>query len=424
MFVDTAKIKVRSGDGGNGAISFHREQYIANGGPDGGDGGRGGSIIFKLDERLSTLSNFRYKKNYFAKSGENGGSKNFSGKSAPNLIVKVPRGTLVKELITGKLIADISTDEEITVLRGGRGGFGNAHFATSVRQAPHFAKPGECGVELDLQLELKLLADVGLVGFPNVGKSTLISRVSEARPKISNYHFTTLTPVLGVVRHKGKSFVMADIPGIIQGAHDGVGLGHDFLKHIERCRLLLHVVDISGSEGRDPKSDFEIINAELEKFSKELTKKPLLVVGTKCDLANKEQIQEFRQYIESKSLKMFTISAPKNFGIDDLLDAVLYNLAKLPPIKVYSSEEIFDFEGFSREKRKEFKVLKNNDGSYEVRSLWLGKLISNLDFTDSESVLYLKNVLDYSGINRSLEIKGAKSGDLVKVSGFSFEYSR
>ena len=424
MFVDTAKIKVRSGDGGDGAVSFHREKYIANGGPDGGDGGRGGSIIFKLDEQSSTLSDFRYKKIYFAKDGENGGSKNFSGKSAPNLIIKVPRGTLVKESTTGKLIADISSDEEITVLKGGRGGFGNAHFATSVRQAPRFAKPGECGLELDLQLELKLLADVGLVGFPNVGKSTLISKISEAKPKISNYHFTTLTPVLGVVRYKGKSFVMADIPGIIQGAHSGIGLGHDFLKHIERCRLLLHVVDISGSEGRDPKNDFEIINSELEKFCEDLARKPVLVVGSKCDLASKNQIKEFKDFIKSKSLELFTISAPINFGINDLLNEVLSALAKLPPIKVYSKEETFDFEKFGKEKRKEFKILKNDDGSYEVKSLWLSKIISKLDFTDGESVLYLKNVLDYSGINRALELEGTKPGSLVKVNGFSFEYSK
>lgn len=424
MFVDTAKIKVRSGDGGDGAVSFHREKYIANGGPDGGDGGRGGSIIFKLDEQSSTLSDFRYKRNYFAKNGENGGSKNFSGKSAPNLIIKVPRGTLVKEATTGKLIADISSNEEITVLKGGRGGYGNAHFATSVRQAPRFAKPGECGLELDLQLELKLLADVGLVGFPNVGKSTLISKISEAKPKISNYHFTTLTPVLGVVRYKGKSFVMADIPGIIQGAHSGIGLGHDFLKHIERCRLLLHVVDISGSEGRDPKNDFKIINSELEKFCEDLARKPVLVVGSKCDLASKNQIKEFKDFIKSKSLELFTISAPINFGINDLLNEVLSALAKLPPIKVYSKEETFDFEKFSKEKRKEFKILKNDDGSYEVKSLWLSKIISKLDFTDGESVLYLKNVLDYSGINRALELEGTKPGSLVKVNGFCFEYSK
>ena len=424
MFVDTAKIKVRSGDGGDGAVSFHREKYIANGGPDGGDGGRGGSIIFKLDEQSSTLSDFRYKKNYFAKNGENGGSKNFSGKSAPNLIIKVPRGTLVKESTTGKLIADISSDEEITVLKGGRGGYGNAHFATSVRQAPRFAKPGECGLELDLQLELKLLADVGLVGFPNVGKSTLISKISEAKPKISNYHFTTLAPVLGVVRYKGKSFVMADIPGIIQGAHSGIGLGHDFLKHIERCRLLLHVVDISGSEGRDPRNDFEIINSELEKFCEDLARKPVLVVGSKCDLASKNQIKEFKDFIKSKSLELFTISAPINFGINDLLNEVLSALAKLPPIKVYPKEETFDFEKFGKEKRKEFKILKNDDGSYEVKSLWLSKIISKLDFTDGESVLYLKNVLDYSGINSALELEGTKPGSLVKVNGFSFEYSK
>ena len=423
MFVDTAKIKVRSGDGGNGAVSFHREKYIANGGPDGGDGGRGGSIVFKLDEHLSTLSNFRYKKKYFARNGENGGSKNFFGKSAPDLVIKVPKGTLIKELSTGKLIADISSDNEVTVLKGGKGGFGNAHFATPVRQAPRFAKPGECGVELDLQLELKLLADIGLVGFPNVGKSTFISTVSEAKPKISNYHFTTLTPVLGVVRHKGESFVMADIPGIIEGAHKGVGLGYTFLRHIERCRLLLHFVDVSGSEGRDPKDDFKIINTELKKFSKSLANKPFIVVGTKCDLASKKQLQDFKNYIESKFFKFFPISSPTKFGVNDLLDAVLSNLSNLPPIEVYSGDENFDTKNFSKEKKKEFTVLKNSDGSYEIRSLWLGKLISNLDFTDNESVLYFRNILERSGINRALENVGIRKGNTVKVSKFNFEYT-
>lgn len=425
MFVDVVKIKVKSGDGGNGAVSFHREKYIANGGPDGGDGGRGGSIIFKLDEHLSTLSNFRYKKTYIAKNGENGGSKNFSGKSADDLIIKVPNGTLIKEVSTGNLIADISVNSEkqVTILKGGKGGFGNAHFATSVRQTPRFAKPGECGIELELQLELKLLADVGLIGFPNVGKSTLISTVSEAKPKISNYHFTTLTPVLGVVRHKGESFVMADIPGIIEGAHTGTGLGHTFLRHVERCRLLLHVIDVSGSEGRNPKEDFETINTELEKFSECLREKPTVIIGSKCDLATKEQIDEFKSYIEGKSLKFIPISACTKFGVTELLDEIVFNLAKLPPIKVYSGDDLFDVNALSKENKTKFKISKNLDGVYEIESLWLAKIVSNLDFEDSESVLYFRNILEYSGINSALKEAGAKSKDPVKINGFIFEFT-
>ena len=271
MFVDTAKIHLKAGDGGDGAVSFHREKYVAAGGPDGGDGGRGGNIVFKADSNLSTLADFRYKRKYAAAAGERGGSGRCTGKSAADLVVSVPVGTLVKDAETGRIIADISDSEPVVIAKGGNGGWGNQHFATATRQVPRFAKKGNPGEELDVTLELKLLADVGLIGFPNVGKSTLISVVSEAKPKIANYHFTTLTPVLGVVRMgEGSSFVMADIPGLIEGAGEGVGLGHEFLRHVERCRMLLHVIDVSGSEGRDPIDDFNKINKELAVFSSEL----------------------------------------------------------------------------------------------------------------------------------------------------------
>ena len=295
MFIDSAKIKIKAGDGGDGAVAFHREKYVAAGGPDGGDGGRGGSVVFQVDENLSTLADFRYKRKYTAQRGENGRGGRCAGKSAPDLLVKVPRGTLVKDAATGRLLADMSGDSPQVIAAGGRGGWGNTHFATPTRQAPRFAKPGTPGQELEVLLELKLLADVGLVGFPNVGKSTLVSVVSEAKPNIANYHFTTLTPVLGVVRMgEGRSFVMADIPGLIEGAWEGQGLGHQFLRHVERCRLLVHVVDVSGSEGRDPKEDFRIINEELEKFNPELAQRPMLVAGNKCDLTDDEAVEAFR----------------------------------------------------------------------------------------------------------------------------------
>ena len=293
MFVDKTKIFIKAGDGGDGAVSFHREKYVAAGGPDGGDGGRGGSVLFLADDNLSTLADFRYKRKYIAQKGENGKARRSSGKNADDLIIKVPRGTLVKDAETGRLLADVSGKDPVLVAKGGNGGWGNIHFATPTRQVPRFAKPGMPGEEYDVTLELKLLADVGLVGFPNVGKSTLVSVVSQAKPVIANYHFTTITPVLGVVSMgEGNSFVMADIPGLVEGAWEGTGLGHQFLRHVERCRMLVHVVDVSGSEARDPKEDFVIINRELEKFNPELAKRPMIVAGNKCDLATDEQISE------------------------------------------------------------------------------------------------------------------------------------
>ena len=297
MFVDVAKIKIKAGDGGDGAVSFHREKYVAAGGPDGGDGGKGGDILFQADSNISTLADFRYKRKYNAEKGENGRSGRKFGKKAPDLIIRVPIGTVVKEAETGRILADVSGKEPVLVARGGKGGWGNVHFATPTRQVPRFAKPGLPGEEYDVVLELKLLADVGLVGFPNVGKSTLVSVVSQAKPEIANYHFTTITPVLGVVSMgEGNSFVMADIPGLIEGAWEGTGLGHQFLRHVERCRMLIHIVDVSGSEGRDPKEDFVTINNELRKFNPELAEREMLVAGNKCDMATDEQIDDFPNY--------------------------------------------------------------------------------------------------------------------------------
>ena len=311
MFIDTAKISIKAGKGGDGAVAFHREKYVAAGGPDGGDGGRGGNIVFQGDSNLSTLMDFRYKRKYAAQPGENGRGSNCSGKNAPDLVIKVPIGTVIRDAETNLVIADISTSEPVVVAKGGKGGWGNAHFATPTRQIPKFAKPGYPGEEMEVRLELKLIADVGLIGFPNVGKSTMISVISAAKPKIANYHFTTLSPVLGVVKVGPEaSFVAADIPGLIEGAAEGVGLGHAFLRHVDRCRLLLHVVDVSGCEGRDPVEDFEKINEELERFSPELATRPQIVLANKCDIATPEQVEAFRRYIEEKKhLTFLPVSA-------------------------------------------------------------------------------------------------------------------
>ena len=336
MFVDVAKITIKAGKGGDGAVSFHREKFVAAGGPDGGDGGRGGNVVFVADDNLSTLMDFRYKRKYAAQPGENGSGSRCTGKNAPDLVIKVPRGTLIRDAASGLLMADISGDEPVIVAKGGKGGWGNTHFASPTRQIPKFAKPGLPGEEYEVRLELKLIADVGLIGFPNVGKSTLISVISAAKPKIANYHFTTLSPVLGVVKvGPEQSFVAADIPGLIEGASEGIGLGHDFLRHVERCRLLLHVVDVSGCEGRDPVEDFEKINTELQSFSPELATRPQIVLGNKCDIATEEQIESFKSYVESKGLTFMPISAATNQGLKNLPGIVWDRLQQLPPVQVF-----------------------------------------------------------------------------------------
>ena len=342
MFVDTAKIRVRAGKGGNGAVSFHQEKFVNAGGPDGGDGGRGGNVVFVGDTNVSSLIDFKYKKNYAAEDGKPGFSKRCTGKSAPDLIIKVPVGTLVKDAETGRIVADVSDKEPHIVARGGKGGWGNSHFATPTRQIPRFAKPGYPGEELELTLELKLLADVGLVGFPNVGKSTLISVVSAAKPEIANYPFTTLTPVLGVVRvDEGSSFVMADIPGLIEGAAEGVGLGHDFLRHVERCRLILHVIDIAALEDRDPIEDYKKINAELEKFSPELRARPQIVALNKADAAIEEMIDEFNDFAKEQGFETYLISAATGEGVQELMHAVERELAKLPRCSATRRRSLF-----------------------------------------------------------------------------------
>ncbi len=422
MFVDVAKISVKAGKGGDGAVSFHREKYVATGGPDGGDGGKGGNIVFLVDDNLSTLIEFRYKKKYTAEVGENGGAKNCSGRGAKDLIIKVPRGTLVKDAATGRLLADMSEDEPTIIAKGGKGGAGNQHFATPTRQIPRFAKPGKAGEEFDLTLELKLLADVGLVGFPNVGKSTLISVVSAAKPKIANYHFTTLVPVLGVVRISSEeSFVMADIPGLIEGASDGVGLGHDFLRHIDRCRLIVHIVDVSGSEGRDPVSDFELINKELKNYNEDISTRPQIVVGSKIDLATDEQIAEFKSYIEGLGYPFFTVCAPISEGCQQLVYEVAQRLRELPPIVRFEAEEA-PIE--TTENKGEIKITRADNGAYVIDAPWIYNLLLSADMDDYESLHFFQKVLIDKGVIARLEEMGINEGDTVRIEDFEFDYVR
>ncbi len=423
MFVDIAKIFLKAGDGGNGAVSFHREKYVAAGGPDGGDGGRGGNVVLLADTNLSTLADFRYKRKYLAPNGQNGGGNRCTGKRGEDLVIRVPKGTLVKDAETGRIMADVSGDEPVILLKGGNGGWGNQHFATATRQVPKFAKSGVPGQSAEVIFELKLLADVGLVGFPNVGKSTLVSVVSEAKPKIANYHFTTLTPVLGVVSMgEGSSFVMADIPGLIEGAGTGAGLGHEFLRHVDRCRLLLHVLDISGSEGRDPIEDFEQINKELATFSEDLSSRPMIVVANKCDLIDEDKIEEYRAYFEGKGYAFFPIMAAIAEGTKELIQHTAAELHKLPPIKVYEVEpEII--EDFTKETKRDF-TLRVQQGVFIIEAPWLLKILDDVNPDDYESLQYFQRVLQSSGIIAALENAGVQEGDTVSVYDIEFEYVR
>lgn len=421
MFVDKAKIKIKAGDGGNGAVAFHREKYIASGGPDGGDGGRGGDIVFVVDTNISTLADFKYKRKYKAPNGSDGSGSRKNGKRGEDLIIKVPQGTVIREAESGVVMCDMSSNEPFVAAKGGKGGWGNWHFATPTRQTPRFAKNGAPGEEWEVTLELKLLADVGLLGFPNVGKSSFISVVSEAKPVIADYHFTTITPVLGVVSMgEGSSFVIADIPGLIEGASEGVGLGHEFLRHVERCRMLLHIVDVAGSEGRDPKDDFEKINRELASFNPELAKSPQIVAGNKIDLATQEQRDEFKKYIESKGLQYFEMCAPILEGTREVINAVAATLATLPPVRRFESEEI-PLEVVLKKKNTGFEIFAE-DGVYIVEAPWLIPIIARTDMNDYESLQYLQRVLLSSGIIDALREKGIEEGDTVSIYDVEFEF--
>ena len=422
-FIDKARITVKAGNGGNGAVSFHREKYIAAGGPDGGDGGNGGSIILQVYDHMSTLMDFRYKRKYTATPGQDGMGGRKTGKDGESLVIKVPRGTLVRDAETGEIIKDMSDYEPFVLCKGGRGGWGNQHFATPTRQVPRFAKAGLPGESHDVILELKLLADVGLVGFPNVGKSTLLSVVSKAHPKIANYHFTTLYPNLGVVWvDDGVSFVMADIPGIIEGASEGAGLGHDFLRHIDRCRLLVHLVDVSGSEGRDPIEDFEAINMELKQYSEELATRPQIVVANKTDLlADPEQLDAFRAHVEAQGYQFMAMSAATHQGTRELVGRIGAMLSTLPPVTVYEPEYVPRPPQIDTSAPLE---IHREDDTWLVEGPWLERLMANINFSDYESRMYFDKMLRQSGLFDRLEDMGIQDGHIVSMYNLEFEYQR
>ncbi len=423
MFVDQAKIKIKAGNGGNGLVSFRREKYVAAGGPDGGDGGRGGSIIFRATDSFSTLMDFRYRNIYKAKNGEDGRAARSKGKDGEDLYIDVPEGTLIRMADSGKIIADMTPPcTEFVALKGGNGGWGNTHFKTPTRQAPKFARNGQKGKETEVLLELKLLADVGLCGFPNVGKSTLLSVVSAAQPKVANYHFTTLEPSLGVVHlGEGRSFVMADIPGLIEGAHEGVGLGHEFLRHTERTRLFIHVVDVSGIEGRNPIEDFETICRELELYNKELLNRPMIVAANKTDIMTDEKLlEDFKNYIAEKGYSFFEISAATGQGVRPLMEYAASLLQTLPPIPVYESEAELEPEPVKGDE-KDYTVFREND-LYIVEGPWVDGVLGSVNFEDYESVQYFQRVLRKAGVIDALLEKGIKEGDPVLFGDAEFDF--
>ncbi len=423
MFIDLAEIYVKAGDGGNGRVSFHREKYVPAGGPDGGDGGDGGNLIFQADKHLRTLADFRYRRSYKAERGEDGGQKKCFGKKGEDLLIKVPCGPLVKDKETGLILADLTRDGQKEIIaKGGKGGKGNVHFATSTRQIPNFAKNGTPGEERWIILELKLLADVGLVGYPNVGKSTLLSKVSSAQPKIANYHFTTLSPNLGVVSMgEGESFAMADIPGLIEGAHEGVGLGHDFLRHVERTRILIHVVDVAGLDGRDPVEDFHTINRELEKYNPELAKRPQIVAANKVDVLSDDAVLKgFTATMDQLGYRVFPISAATGLGITELVNFVYEQVKALPEPIVY---EPAPKEMLYRAEDEEPFTIEMEDEVYVVDGPWIRGILRGINFEDRESLQYFQRALRQKGVISALEEKGIQEGDTVRVGeDTEFEY--
>ncbi|MBE7021485.1 MAG: GTPase ObgE [Ruminococcaceae bacterium] len=424
MFIDKAKIFVKAGNGGNGSMSFHREKYVAAGGPDGGDGGRGGSVIFVADPNLSTLLDFKYKRKYAARNGGDGMSDNRVGKNAENLYVKVPVGTVVYDCLTGLILCDLNEPGmEAVIAKGGNGGYGNKRFATPTRQIPKFAKPGYPGEEREVSLELKLLADVGLVGFPNVGKSTFLSVSTKANPKIANYHFTTLIPNLGVADlGAGRSFIIADIPGVIEGASEGVGLGHDFLRHIERTRLLVHVLDASETEGRNVFEDFEIINNELVKFNEELSEREQIIVLNKSDLIyDEEKLTGYKQKFEEMGYKVFVCSGATKKGVKEILDYAYERLQKIPMPILYDEDKIYN-EAIHKVVEKPYEVFIDDEGVFNVTGPFVERLLKSTNPNDYESMQYFQRALKSSGIIAELENQGIKEGDLVRLFEVEFEF--
>ena len=422
MFTDYAKIIIKSGNGGDGAVTFRREKYVAAGGPDGGDGGKGGSIYFRVDPNANTLVDFRYTKKFKAENGENGSGSNKYGKAGEDLYIDVPIGTIIKDAETGKVVADLSEEgQEELVLKGGRGGKGNSHFATATRQVPRFAQAGEDGEEKEVILELKLLADVGLLGFPNVGKSTFLSRVTDAKPKIANYHFTTIEPNLGVVKAKnGESFVIADIPGIIEGASEGVGLGIQFLRHVERTRLLLHVIDVSGIEGRNPVEDYYTINKELKEYSEKLATRKQILVANKLDIMQDDTgYKELEELAKKEGLELFKISGVTGEGIEKLLNRVTEVLKTLPKEEIVNVEDkvVYTLE----DDEDQFTVRKDGD-TYIVEGKAVNRLMGRINVDDNESMYYFQKKLKELGIEAELKKQGICEGDYVKMLNWTFEW--
>ena len=418
MFLDIATVFVKAGNGGDGVVSFHTEKYVAKGGPDGGDGGKGGDVIFKVDNNASTLIDFRFAKHFRAENGGNGAGKNCTGKSGKDLVIKVPQGTVIRDKKSGKAIADMFYPDSVFVCcKGGMGGKGNARFATAQRKAPRFCQLGEKTTERELLLELKTIADVGLVGFPNVGKSTILSVVSGAKPKIANYHFTTLTPNLGAVRFRDKSFVLADIRGLIEGAKEGAGLGHKFLRHIERVRLIVHVVDISGSEGRDPYNDYLTINDELAGYSEKLAALPQIVCANKCDLLQEKSA--LNDFAEKTGKKVFPVSAITHEGVEKLLAEIVKMLEKLPPAEPLETEDFYE----EAPDNASFEVFRASDGSFVVEGGLIDMLARNVIISDHESYRYFQKVIDERGVIKALRQAGIKDGDLVRMKDIEFEYT-
>nr|WP_302887332.1 GTPase ObgE [uncultured Romboutsia sp.] len=423
MFIDKARIFVKSGNGGNGAVSFRREKYVPAGGPDGGDGGNGASVIFEVDLGLRTLMDFKYQRKYVAEHGEDGSKKRKAGRNGEDLILKVPPGTIIRDEATGLVIADLKEEgDRAVVAKGGRGGKGNQHFANAVRQAPAFARSGSDGVEKWVVLELKMIADVGLLGFPNVGKSTFLSVVTKAKPKIANYHFTTLTPNLGVVQTKfGESFVLADIPGLIEGAAEGVGLGHDFLRHVERTKVLIHIVDISGLEGRDALDDFDKINGELKLYNEKLATRPQVVVANKMDILEDESIfDEFKNELEGRVYKVFKMSAATRQGVDDVIAYVSELLREAEEIELVSEEEMFRPE--LDEVQDEGLQIDIEDGVYVVTGKSLRRIMYSVNFDDMESLQYFQKAMEIQGVFDRLREMGIEDGDTVRIYEIEFEF--
>ena len=425
MFVDKIRIYVKAGNGGNGAISFHREKYVSAGGPDGGDGGRGGNVIFRVDEGANTLLAFRYKRKFIAEPGGDGKAGKMHGKNGKDVIIDVPEGTLIRDVDTGKIIFDMANAKEFVLCKGGRGGWGNRHFATPTRQIPRFAKNGTKGEEREVTLELKMLAEVGLIGFPNVGKSSILSRISAAKPKIANYHFTTLSPNLGVVSvSEGKGFLAADIPGLIEGASDGAGLGHAFLRHVDRCRLLLHVVDISAEDGRDPADDIDKINTELEKYSPELYERPQIIVANKVDsvLPDDEQVIRFKEKCEKLSCEVVYVSAVTGEGLDELVRVAAEKLRELPPITVYDTEITPEDEALRNTSGEKNTIIRRENEKYIVEGEWLFNFMGQINFSDYESLNFFQRVLVKNGVIEKLREAGIKEGDTVNIYDFEFDF--